>query len=159
LIVTQAAAHLGRFDESVAALGRAVALTQCLQPEVAVLLAEALHAAGRPDEASAAIERCRGAHAAERAAPTRTHPPSPAALAAAHLKFARYYLGADAFAEALGPLGDALQLRPAYAEALLERAYALQRLGDAPGARADLLAADALAPGDARVARALRALG
>ena len=28
-----------------------------------------------------------------------------------------------------------------------------------PGARADLLAADALAPGDARVARALRALG
>ena len=28
-----------------------------------------------------------------------------------------------------------------------------------PGARADLLAAEALAPGDARVARALRALG
>ena len=112
-----------------------------------------------PDEASATIERCRGAHAAERAAPTRAHPPSSEALAAAHLKFARYYLGADAFAEALGPLGDALQLRPAYAEALLERAYALQRLGDAPGARADLLAADALAPGDARVARALRALG
>ena len=159
MIVTQAAAHLGRFDESVAALGRAVALTQCLQPEVAVLLAEALHAAGRPDEASATIERCRGAHAAERAAPTRVHPPSSEALAAAHLKFARFYLGADAFAEALGPLGDALQLRPAYAEALLERAYALQRLGDAPGARADLLAADALAPGDVRVARALRALG
>ena len=66
---------------------------------------------------------------------------------------------ADAFDAALGPLGDALQLRPAYAEALLERAYALQRLGDAPGARADLLAADALAPGDVRVARALRALG
>ena len=158
MIVTQAAAHLGRFDESVAALGRAVALTQCLQPEVAVLLAEALHAAGRPDEASATIERCRGAHAAERAAPTRAHPPSSEALAAAHLKFARYYLGADAFDAALGPLGDALQLRPAYAEALLERAYA-ERLGDAPGARADLLAADALAPGDVRVARALRALG
>ena len=35
----------------------------------------------------------------------------------------------------------------------------MQRLGDAPGARADLLAADALAPGDVRVARALRALG
>ena len=59
MIVTQAAAHMGRFDESVAALGRAVALTQCLQPEVAVLLAEALHAAGRPDEASETIERCR----------------------------------------------------------------------------------------------------
>ena len=103
--------------------------------------------------------RCRGAHAAERAAPTRAHPPSSEALAAAHLKFARFYLGADAFAEALDPLADALRLRPAYAEALLERAYALQRLGDAPGARADLLAADALAPGDVRVARALRALG
>ena len=59
MIFTQAAAHLGRFDESVAALGRAVALTQCLQPEVAVLLAEALRAAGRPDEASETIERCR----------------------------------------------------------------------------------------------------
>ena len=59
MMFTQAAAHLGRFDESVAALGRAVALTQCLQPEVAVLLAEALHASGRPHEASATIERCR----------------------------------------------------------------------------------------------------
>jgi len=153
-----AAAHLELWDEAIAALKQAVDVTRGLQPEVAVLLAEALHAAGRPIEAAETIERCRGAYGAELMQPTRTHAPAPRALAAAHLKFARYYLGADAFEAALGPLGDALGLHPAYAEALVDRAYARRRLGDAPGARADLRAADIHAPGDARVRQALRAL-
>ena len=157
-----AAAHLafeGRpdlFAKSVDYLSRAVA-ERPLQPEVNIILGEVLSAAGDRPAAHRAVDDCRRAYKAH-TEQTLLGEPSAAALAAVHLKFGRFYLGTEMWDRALAPLGDALALRPDYAEALKDRALAHERLGDRRKARRDLEAALRAAPDDAAIAPRLALL-
>ena len=151
-----AAAHLafeGRpelFRESVAYLSRA-AEERPLQPEVNIILGEVLAGAGDTAAAARAVERCRDAYRAAAARPPLAGAPSPTALAAVHLKFGRFFLGAAMWDRALAPLGDAIALRPDYAEAFKDRAHAHEKLGDRRASTADLERAFAIAPDDAAI--------
>mmetsp|Transcript_18564 Transcript_18564/g.27975 ORF Transcript_18564/g.27975 Transcript_18564/m.27975 type:complete len:126 (+) Transcript_18564:713-1090(+) len=80
------------------------------------------------------------------------------ALAAAHIKFARFFLGVSEFQRALDPLNTALSIRPNYPAALKDRAFAFSNLGLFQQAQADLLAAQALDPFDDEISNALLSL-
>mmetsp|Transcript_26605 Transcript_26605/g.94917 ORF Transcript_26605/g.94917 Transcript_26605/m.94917 type:complete len:358 (-) Transcript_26605:22-1095(-) len=143
------------FRSAVAYLRRAVA-ERPLQPEVSLILAEVLNAAGSPRHADRAIDDCRAAYAA--GGDELIGAPSARALAAVHLKFARFRLNFLQWRRALSSLGDALALWEGYAEALKDRAFAHEMLGDFQRAIRDLEKALARAPADPEVSTRLARL-
>lgn len=140
---TQNPAHL---HEAAGFLRRAVS-ERPLQPEVTIILGEVLAALGDIPAAVRVIEDCRRAYT-DRAQPRLVGHPSDIALAAVHLKFARFFLGVGLWSHALEPLEVALHLRPDYAMALKDRAVAFENLHRLDLALRDLIRAHSLDPAD-----------
>lgn len=158
-----AAAHLAFegvgevfYEQALVFLHRAIDESP-LQPEVSIILAEVFDAEGRTDEAFEAMVRIRDAYLAGRDAGL-AGAPNNFALAAVHLKFARFFLGVESWIEAIPSLDHALELRPDYAAALKDRALAHAKLNNPTDALHDIDRALAIDPDDPDLPRHRAAL-
>lgn len=150
---TQNSAYL---HEAAGFLRRAV-IERPLQPEVTIVLGEVLAALGDISAAVRVIDDCRRAYS-DHTQPRLVGHPNDIALAAVHLKFARFFLGVGLWSHALEPLEIALHLRPDYAMALKDRAVAFENLHRLDLALRDLLRAHSLDPADPDVIENLNRL-